>query len=269
MDGLLRSLPLLAATFVRKSLVPRAKGIICRRDGKRITTLCEWPREPEHWKSGRSAMENARLWTDAAPYLPIEIENVIQSCANIGEIVSWCAKPEAKVNFDNLGRAAQPDVLLTVEDKVGHAVVAIEAKVNEPFGDTLGRELQKKRVLLNKKPNSNGVKRIYGLANEFGLSLSDPSVKELRYQLLTHTAAVVKEAERKLAKCAMVVIHEFASEYTIEDDGKRNARDLDNFMHYVLGYEERLDYGQIAGPLYVNNSPHIYFVKTRTFCQAG
>ena len=115
-------------------------GVI-EKDGRRLTTLEEWhsytpPKRKLHWKDGRSAKENARLWLSAAPDLPSGIvELLLRASGSVGTLRSWSAEPEAKVSFDAVEREpANLDGLVQAKDKNGPVVIGVEAKADEPFG---------------------------------------------------------------------------------------------------------------------------------------
>lgn len=252
------------------SNVPHSPGII-RKDSRSLSTLSEWYRHAPpkggagHWRDGRSAKECARAWIDAAPDLPSGISDVLHSCNDIGPLHDWCAEPEARVQFDNFGRGpANIDVLLTGYDQHGPVVVAIEAKADEPFGETVETTLSKARTRLKDKPRSKGVERIQQLAGLFRLTLKQPDVLELRYQLMTITAAALAKAEKRKTRRAIVMIHEFVTCCTNDKKQARNSRDLDCFLETVFSWRTPLQCGKLAGPFTISHKPILYFGKVKT-----
>ena len=200
-------------------------GVI-EKNGQRLSTLEEWekdaaPKRKVHWKDGRSAKESAQSWLAAVPSIPSEIAKTLRSHHDIGTFRDWCAEPEAKVRFDKFrGEPANVDVLLVGRDKTGPIVVAVEAKADELFGQTVNETLSAARLRLENKPQSKGVERIEQLCEMlFGAKPNQTEILELRYQLLTLTAAAMAEAERQSAKRAVVMIHEFKTPLTT----KKNA----------------------------------------------
>lgn len=191
------------------SLARVGNGVI-EKDGRRLTSLEEWrsyapPKGKTHWKDGRSAKENAHLWLGAAPELPSGIAELLRASGIIETLRSWSAEPEARVSFDALGEPANLDVLVHSEDENGPAVIGVEAKADEPFGSTVEKTLAAARKRLAGNPRSKGVERILGLAAIFGLDLDRREILELRYHLLTLTAATVAEARRQSAQRAVVM----------------------------------------------------------------
>ena len=220
-----------------------------------------------HWKDGRSAKENARLWLGAAPDLPSGIAELLRASGSVGALRSWSAEPEARVSFDALGEPSNLDVLVQGEDGIGSVVIGVEAKADEPFGSTVGKTLLAAEKRLQGNLRSKGVERIVGLATALGLDLDQTEVLELRYQLLTLTAATLTEARRQSAHRTVVIIHEFVSGFTKEGCRARNARDLDRFLETAFGYGGGIGPGSITGPLRIGSRGALYFGKAETVMQ--
>ena len=251
------------------STLQNTAGVITKT-GRRLATLDEWfryapPRgKKKHWKDGRSAKENARLWLDAAPCLPPGIADILRSCADVGILRSWHAEPETEIPFDSFRGPANIDLLLTCDDEIGPLVVAVEAKADEPFGDTIEKTLSKANKRLEKASGSKGVERVKNLAAQFGLSLEQQEVLNLRYQLFTLTAAALAEAERRAAQRAIVIIHEYVTSLTSCEKRAQNASDLDCFLEMVFGRQYSLCNGMIVGPIVTNGMGKLYYGKAQT-----
>lgn len=248
--------------------LPHSPGVILK-SGRRLATLDEWhrhapPKEKhKHWKDGRSAKECARAWLDAAPDLPSEISDTLHSCNDIGPLRDWCVEPEAKVRIDEFRGPPNIDVLLTACDDDGPVVVAVEAKADETFGATIEKTLSDAYARLEAKPKSKGVARVEQLAERFGLTLEQRDVLELRYQLMTVTAAALAEAERRVAQRAIVMVHELVTPRTTPAKRDRNGRDLDLFLKVVFGHRTSLQPGTVIGPMGTSRKPTLYFGKAR------
>ena len=246
-----------------------SSGVIAK-DGRRLTTLEEWhryapPKGRTHWKDGRSAKENARLWLGAAPGLPPGIPEVLRSCGSNGVVRSWSAKPEARVKFDAVrGEPANIDVLVKAEDEYGPIVIGIEAKADETFGSTVGNTLSRAQQRLARDPRSKGVERIRQLLTTFGLDVQRSEVVDLRYQLLTVTAATLAEAHRQSAQRAFVIVHEFITPLTTAKKRASNTHDLCCFLRTVLGHTSPIPPGISAGPFRNGRIDRLYFGKTET-----
>ena len=239
---------------------------------RRLVTIDDWylhagPKRTLHWKDGRSAKESANTWLNAAPGIPLEIADLLRRSFNVETLPLWRAEPEALVNFDGYSGPANIDVLLLGEDKSGPMVIAIEAKADETFGGTVKTTLQDARKRKKEITNSNGVARLEQLADRFGFTLHEPEVLELRYQLLTVTAAALSEALQKSAQRAMVIVHEFVTPLTVADKREKNAQDLNHFLHTVFGCTDSLGPGKVVGPFEVECIPKLYFGKAQTRIQ--
>ena len=237
-------------------------GVI-EKNGQRLSTLEAWfdlagPKGGAlHWKDGRSAKESARSWLAAAPAIPAEIAATLSSHRDIGELRDWRAEPAAEVRIDKFpGEPPNVDVLLVGSDRDGPVVVAVDAKADEPFGRTVGETLEDARLRLGSNPRSKGVARIERLlAALFRTTMDDRDVLELRYQLLTVTAAAMAEAERLSEQRAVVIVHEFATDRTNDQKRTSNARDLDRFVARFARRRGRLEPGKLAGPFEVPGKP--------------
>jgi len=144
------------------------------------------------WRRGFSAMSAALSW-EAADGLPTEIS------ALLGGAELLLAIPEHKVALPGGGRESQCDVFALVRLTSGTCAMAVEAKVDEPFGPTLADWLM----------DASGGKRdrLAFLCNLLGLKDPAPS---LRYQLLHRTGAAVLEARRFGTASAAMVVQSFS-----------------------------------------------------------
>lgn len=79
------------------------------------------------------------------------------------------------------------------------ASVAIEGKVNEPFGPTVGEWYGQGTP--NRDRRLQGLKEILGLRDV---------PREIRYQLLHRTASTILEARRFIAAHAIMLVHSFS-----------------------------------------------------------
>lgn len=236
---------------------------VVEKNGQRLSTLEQWfdlagPKGGDlHWKEGRSAKESAKSWLAAAPDLPAEIAATLSSHPDIGTLGAWRAEPEKRVPIDDFrGEPPNIDVLLVGSDPNGPVVVAVEAKADEPFGETVDETLEDARTRLDGNPRSKGVARIERLlAALFGKTTNDRDVLELRYQLLTVTAAAMIEAERQSARRAVVMVHEFATDRTTDEKRTSNSRDLERFVARLSRGRDGLEPGKLAGPYGVPGEP--------------
>ena len=243
--------------------------MICK-GGKPIRCLETWqalagPKKPEQqWKDGRSAKESARAWLRCSPArVPAEIEQALSTHCDFGRIHNgWSAEPEARVPFDAFrGEPPNLDVLLTAEDEKGPLVIAVEAKADEPFGNTVEKTLCQASKRRAERPASRGVDRIENLAAAILGVPGDrlPEVGNLRYQLLTASAAALAEAQRRAACRAVLIIHEFVTGKTTDQRHIDNAKDLNAFVCRLSdGEVTTVAEGTVRGPFELPGQPLIH-----------
>lgn len=217
-----------------------------------------------HWKDGRSAKENARAWLDAAPSLQPDVAQILAACRDIGPLRQWLAEPEARITIDSFRGPPNIDLLVVAEDDHGPVVIAIEAKADETFGNELADQYRLARAERVSNPRSKAVARIEALLDRFALDIEQPHVLKLRYQLLTATAAVLAEANRRTSSRAVLIVHEFVTPLTLPEKRARNAADLDRFLATALDHQGHLAPGDVAGPIFVKGQPTLYVGKART-----
>lgn len=233
------------------------------KNGFEIKTLEEWeqkagPKSKDHWADGRSAKEVARTWLESSQ-IPVEVLTMIASHSSFGKIEKWTAEPEAKIPFDSFaGEPRNSDLVVHAEDEFGPFVIAVEAKADEPFGELIPDALTAavERYLVNNK--SNGITRIKQLlAALFGAKRpGEPSLKQIRYQLLTACAGALAIAESRGCDRAVTLIHEFTTNRTLTEKHQANAVDLDNFVKRLShGAATFIATGKLHGPFTVPGAP--------------
>lgn len=216
------------------------------------------PKKSTQWKDGRSAKEVARAWLSAQGSLPAEVTAAIASNPHLGHISSWEAEPEALQPFDKFGEPRNCDLAIYANDQYGPFLIAVEAKADEPFGQTVGKALTAAVKTLAQNPCSNGVARIEQLLKALighGLH-EEPSLGSLRYQLLTATAGALCTAERAKIKRAVFFVHEFVTDVTTDEKHAINAADLSNFVSRLSnGSMQTVEPGCVYGPFVIPGAP--------------
>ncbi len=173
--------------------------------------------DPEkHWRSGYSAKTLAYCWEDASGF-PLEISKLFSESKIHGfeHIELLVALPEYKVELPGGERPSQNDLFVLAKDGNKQLIaIAVEGKVSEPFGPTVGE--------WSADISEGKAKRLEFLRNQLGLSGATPS--DIRYQLLHRTASAVIEACRFNAKSAVMIVHSFSQEDKWFDDYERFVR---------------------------------------------
>ena len=193
------------------------------------------------WKVGRSAYELANAWVGGdAPAIPDGLVALLESAPRTASFAPGLARPEAKIQLDDFrGNTRNADLLLHGTSHGVRTLVTVEAKADEPFGRTIGDEVQG----VADKPASNLPKRISALsALLFGEGVDAGSV---RYQLVHGLAATVLQAQRRDADQAIFVIHQFRTSETVDAKIETNHDDLRSFLTH-LGVDDVAP-GQLQG----------------------
>lgn len=161
----------------------------------------DWRRllaDPEkQWKRGYSAMAAALSW-EASRGLPPEIAQILGPGAQL-----LLAIPEHKVALPGGNRESQCDVFALVDLGGATCALAVEAKVNEPFGPTVGEWMR--------EPSAGRVERLGAICEMLGVVYPPPP--ELHYQLFHRTAAAILEARRFNAARAAMIVHSFSQDH--------------------------------------------------------
>ena len=235
------------------------------KDGRPILDLDDWgeragPKRKDQWQADRSAMEAARSWLAvAAPALPVKVQAVLDSHPAFGVVESWEAEPEARLPFDDFpGEPRNADLAVFARDQYGDFLLAVEAKADEPFGETVADALAAAVERKVQNPRSNGVTRIEKLATALlgPRRTREPSLGSLRYQLLTATAGALRAGEIRGAKRVVVLVQEFVTCLTTDTKHEANASDLDRFVARLShGAVTRVEPGSLYGPFAVPGRP--------------
>jgi len=156
--------------------------------------------DPEkHWKMGYSARSLAYCWQEAGG-IPPEIISVLEQIPSLKDLKTIFAIPEHKVLLPGGVRASQNDVWVLGESSSGLVSIAVEGKVSEPFGPTVGEWFENKTV--------GKEKRLKFLCGELGFVYPPPF--KMRYQLLHRTVSAILEAKHFRTNEAVMVVHTFS-----------------------------------------------------------
>lgn len=155
----------------------------------------------KQWRDGYSAKEVAYCW-EAANGLPREIAGMFPRGAEL-----LLAIPEHKVPMPGKGLPSQCDVFALARSGGDLVAIAVEAKVSEPFGETVGEWLA--------KGGENRRNRVNGICDLLEIGFPPAGV---RYQLLHRTAAAVVEAHKFKADVAAMVVQSFSPEHAWYED---------------------------------------------------
>lgn len=172
----------------------------------------DWKRflaDPEkQWRSGFSAKETAEHW-ERANGLPHDLKIVLEQ-AGFQDPSLLIAIPEWQTPLPGGRRESQTDVFALVRTLQGLLIIAVEAKVAEPFGPTVAEWLQ--NASDGKRQRLEYLKDLLGLSGD---------ISGLRYQLLHRTASALIEAKQFDAYCAAMIVQSFHPEALWKEDLER------------------------------------------------
>ena len=181
-----------------------------------------------HWKSGRSAHALATVWHESN-VLPAKVEAVLTGHPDFQSAELVDAFLERKVDLGSEGRPSQTDLLAIVGLDNRLAVVAVEGKAGESFGERVEQWLD----------NSDGKqKRLDGLCG--ALALSPAQATSLRYQLLHRAVSALIEAKRYRTDVAVLLVHSFS-------DDPKGLADFSAFLR-AIGFASPVA-GALVGPV--------------------
>jgi hypothetical protein len=198
-----------------------------------------------HWKSGRSAMSAAACWEENEPRLPPEISAVFEASGDeaLGSLEMLVAIPEWEVDLPGGDRPSQTDVLAITRNELGLVILGVEAKVDEPFGPTLGE----KKI----NASTGQQERVAYLEHELGCAA--PLGDEIRYQLLHRTVSALLTARAFHASTAVMLVHSFSPDSRWREDFEAFAEALggsrltDDLYEIELDQSPRLIIGWCKG----------------------
>ena len=170
------------------------------------TSAEDWKRllaQPDlHWKPGFSAMTLARSWESAAKAgFPPEVAAALRTGrGDWHQLRLLLAIPEYHVALPGGARASQTDLVAFGRAESGLVALAIEGKVDESLGPTVGQK---------RAEHSAGVDERLSYLERI-LGLSSPCPDGIRYQLLHRTVSALRIAQDFAAASAVMLVQSFS-----------------------------------------------------------
>lgn len=235
-----------------------------RKHGLPMTTLEDWelragPKRDDQWAEHRSAMEAGRAWLANGTDMPQEVTSALTSHPDFGPILAWSAEPEVKLPFDDFpGEPRNTDLLVEVTDSRGSYLLAVEAKADESFGDSLAKTRETVEAILARGERTNRWPRLEQLTlSLFGAE--DPMssrLVDLRYQLLTACAGVLRAGQLRGHTRAVMLVQEFVTPRMLDVNHARNAADFVAFVRAITRNDDGAQFaGDLVGPIRVPGAP--------------
>jgi len=141
--------------------------------------------------------------------------------------------PEYRVRLSGRGHGSQVDLVVLARcpgRSDGLVAIAVEGKVSEPFGPTVGA--------WRRERSDNREKRLLFLCNELGLD-ADSLPDDVRYQLLHRAVSAIEVARAFATRNAVLLVHSFSPRRKGWEDFARFAG--------LLGIQ--LTPGQVSAPV--------------------
>jgi hypothetical protein len=130
-----------------------------------------------HWKKGRSDLELSNAWMQADG-LPPSVKTVIEQAPEWRSAALLEGIFERETDLPGRGKKSQTDLLAILALKDGNAILAVEGKVDEPFGPLVDQWLAGAK-------DQNRSNRLAGLCATLGMDFK--TAAGLPYQLLHRT----------------------------------------------------------------------------------
>lgn len=164
-----------------------------------------------HWKREASALETAVSWELAARTrrgLPKPIADVLDQSEALQSAELLFALPEHKVSLPGGSKPSQTDVWALLKCPNGLISMAVEAKAEESFGETIEKWTE--------DASDGRRKRLLFLHETLKCETDLPM--HLRYQLVHRTASAILEAKRTGARYAVMMVQAFRESTQCEAD---------------------------------------------------
>lgn len=164
----------------------------------------------KQWKRGYSAFELAYRWQNSAAFPP-EISALLNQQSATQHATLLLGIPEHRVALAGGARASQTDLWVLARTNAGLLSIAVEGKVNESFGPTIGEW----------QPGGSAGRTERWAALCKLLEVAEHCDAGIRYQLFHRTASALLEAKRFFARGAAVIVHSFSPTSQSFDDFRR------------------------------------------------
>lgn len=240
---------------------------LIKEGDNRISGIDDWPRprKEDQWSSGRSAMEFARYWTESHLCGTIPPDYTELLCPAFPGIELHVGQPEFPTSLPPKGSRGPRihDLHLWGTWHSGSLTVCVEAKADESFEETIGKNWTEAKKTLASNQSSLKKRRLEDLLEcVWGVRQPTASLSKLRYQLLhglvgTAIQACIDSKSAGDVACGtgVFLIHVFETGKTERKKLKQNQQDLVRFVHalpYVSISTTEILPGYMYGPATVN-----------------
>jgi hypothetical protein len=206
--------------------------------------------QEKHWKAGKSAHALTNLWFRTES-LPDSVASILRPHPIFGSAELIDAFLERKTNLGTRGRASQTDLLGIIGADEYIAVLAVEAKAGETFGE---------RVCQWHDGSEGKRTRLAGLCKT--LCIPEDVALQLRYQLLHRAVSAIYEAKRYRTNLAIVLVQSFA-----RDD--ESFGDFEAFSR-AIGITDETSKGTLSAPVVLEGvSLYLAWIDEQPIADSG
>jgi hypothetical protein len=186
-------------------------------------------KKEKDWKAGRSAHALCSMWFKSNA-LPQSVKSLLATNPRFAAAELVDAFVERQVDLGSSGRHSQTDLMAILGLESDIAVLAIEGKAGEPFGEYVEAWL---------KSGGGKPARLQQLCATFGIS--PDQALPVRYQLIHRAASAVYEAARYRSNAAIFLVQSFSND-------EKSFSDYVNFLR-IIGFENDIRPGTLLGPI--------------------
>ena len=202
----------------------------------------------KQFKTGYSAKTLAYCWGKQNDF-PLDIKSSFHTSdiPLFKHVELLLGLPEYKVSLPGGSAASRNDIFvlakgISLQNKEELISIAVEGKVNEDFGNKIGKRLEN-------EPSKGLRERVQFLLETLGLEqLCETDTCELRYQLLHRAGSAILLAKKFTAPNALMLIHSFS-----EDD-----KGFYDYSRFVSFFKLRAIKNRIVGPVTIDGI-NLYF----------
>lgn len=180
--------------------------------GKPVRTPDDWRllMPGSNWQPGRSAERLATAWLNSGGF-PTKVTEALDRLPEFKGMVLERGIIEHTCCVPGVGRGSETDLMVQSRTPFPiTASIAVEGKVDEPFGARISTWLQKGK---SQDSAANRRTRVAGMCSRLGLTKT--AVASVQYQLLHRTYAATVEASAHGHSVAMLLVHSFSPDETI------------------------------------------------------
>ncbi len=237
--------------------------------GAELKTMEDWynaafvtGKKGRQWKEHRSAYSLADFILNKNGQAQIE---AILSEVLTEEFELEKAEPEMEIRFDEFGHGREHDLVIEGKTKTNKPIfIGLEAKVDEPFGDTVATVYHRAKIKELNEKNTKAPARIEQLLKQ-NLKVVKEEDFTLRYQLLYSTVGTIgreKDSAENRVNILLILVFK-TKDYNFEK-GCDNKKDFYTFIRRI----EATSLGNDTYKVTINKKELIIMYREISFLEA-